>query len=418
MFRRTPLSWTAVAIVFCCPPGNATGQGPVRQAVGRVAGGKETIARSALSDPTLDQTDASRVGDQAWVWLRGGGLLHGQIQRTASEVIVATTAAKSFGEIRLAHADVKAIIADPVDLYTRLTQTRRPRDPRDYEEWFHYFRRNQFPQGADWLIAEADLRFGKSLVWQTRRDRLTRRGTEQPDAAETKRSSTPNTDLVRTVSFERPAGPTAANVQDSNGTKPTDPLDRSPRFVQYARHLQPVLINRCGRCHSGGDLSATPDGFRLMSGPNGRTTPRQTRDNFRALNRRAVRELREPASGSPLPETMSRRNFLTMATRPHGGLTQPPLGVRHAEAIERLKRWMSQPTGGVRSSSHLTAASEISWVRSEVPPRLKPVHRGPAAVQSHHGIDHSTTNGRIRRLPVPVNPTDPAAFNRRRWETR
>jgi hypothetical protein len=189
-------------------------------------------------------------------------------------------------------------------------------------------------------------------------------------------------------------GPVAKLVSDS---LPDDGLEADieqtpvdvdlPTLRRFASQVQPMLLNRCGRCHDA--AIGNRGGWKIELPPIGaRSSARMTRENLSS----ALRYI------DPLDPEQSL--LLSKATTAHGG-GESPLQVRDAKAIEALRRWLwiaaasigsMEPVGGELESMEIT-----EQVFSEEMPqdRSGSMPAGPS------------------RLPRVANPFDPDLFNRR-----
>ena len=189
-----------------------------------------------------------------------------------------------------------------------------------------------------------------------------------------------------------------------------DPNDESgtvhlPTLRRFASQIQPMLANRCGRCHD--TAIHDPEGWTLLLPSAGaRASARMTRDNL-------VSTLNYVDLDSPEQSLL-----LAKATSAHGD-QEAPLDARNTKAIESLRVWL-----------WMTAASMIEPA-DQNPPRFaaatpiesnSPVHRElsvePSAATAQRPA--STTQDDVdkfrsgpARLPQVDNPFDPDLFNRR-----
>ncbi len=161
----------------------------------------------------------------------------------------------------------------------------------------------------------------------------------------------------------------------------------------FASHVQPMLLNRCGRCHSDDTSRAWA---LVVPSVGARASSQITHANLAA-------SLRYIDHIAP-----SESELLVKATTPHGGVGAP-LSPRNAKAIESLKWWIA------------TAANTMT--RPEMGYQ-QPDQQGPASFPQTPSIaergavpeedrSHSQGNGQPARLPRVQNPFDPDLFNRR-----
>jgi hypothetical protein len=197
-----------------------------------------------------------------------------------------------------------------------------------------------------------------------------------------------------------------------------------PLKAEFARSVQVTLINRCGNCHS-----TTSDRSWKIALPPGksRASAALTYENLDAI-------LPFIDTDQPLASPL-----LTKATMYHGGSTyrteEPPLGNRHARAIDSLKRWLLQMGQQIRqSNSGDHAVAPMSMNRRPLPALAteiaQPAKRAGdaylAAKQSESAIETSGERGSAgkshsagdhgqsapMRMPKVDNPFDPELFNR------
>jgi hypothetical protein len=159
-------------------------------------------------------------------------------------------------------------------------------------------------------------------------------------------------------------------------------------FGAYTTIVQPLLLNRCATSGCHGDSGTVH--FRLESdGLARRLTTSQTRQNVDMVLRHV---LREDIENSPL---------FIFATKAHGGLDVPPLGLRDKAAIESLRKWLR----------------EVS--EDEVPLIAEATKGSGSGLDS--GVTHSSDSTKQKsrdsvsvpaRLPAVDDPFDPELFNR------
>ena len=179
----------------------------------------------------------------------------------------------------------------------------------------------------------------------------------------------------------------------------------------FAGHVQPLLFNRCGRCHD----AASGREWRLLVPPTGtRASSRMTHVNLTATL--PFVELAMPEE-SPLVQ---------MAITAHGR-GPAPLGPRQTKSIAALKAWVQQlgsPTGSPMTPT--ANAMPVAWNApipgSPTPGSPTPVSSPPdtarPSIESPSDFDRwlqnqSTKKHAPARLPTVANPFDPDLFNRR-----
>ncbi len=206
--------------------------------------------------------------------------------------------------------------------------------------------------------------------------------------------------------FKQPAGSVATTGfrQDLDQRDVVQASQIDPAMLSlFASQVQPLLINRCGRCHD----QRSERRWQLLVPPSGtRATARMTRENLAAA-------LRFVDRGNP-----QQSSLLIMATSPHGG-ENAPLNVRTATALDAFKRWLLfQPGESTRRSPlrDVDRGGANPNDRTAVEPQSAVAPTSftaqlPAA--SAMPIAASIESDQPKRLPVVDNPLDPSLFNRR-----
>ncbi|MFK8113373.1 MAG: hypothetical protein AB8B91_14305 [Rubripirellula sp.] len=205
-------------------------------------------------------------------------------------------------------------------------------------------------------------------------------------------------------------------VKQASFSKDDRPAEQSPvdlRTLQaFARHVQPMLLNRCGRCHSQDSELAWR--MKLPTG-GARPTSQTTRQNLSGTM---------PFIDGSAPESSE---LLSMSTTAHGG-TNAPLDPRASKAIRAFKAWLeiaakSKPTSEVHAATvNLQAplAASLEGVPSSVAPETQiaqaaelgpPIAPADPAEQTVPLV--TTPASQPARLPAVSNPFDPEIFNRR-----
>ena len=208
-----------------------------------------------------------------------------------------------------------------------------------------------------------------------------------------------------------PDAPTA--IAGWNRFQSSVTIDRSP--VQQVDHqiviepemlhtfvsqVQPILINRCGNCHS----HTRNLGWTLITPTRGtRTSARMARENYLATV--------PLAEGSKATES----ELLRYATKPHGG-ADAPLGPRNAKASATLQRWVVMIADRLAETDHQPLDEASPSTREERNGSTEP--NWPAADATFKDSPLETASAgpskteTIRRLPTVENPFDPELFNR------
>lgn len=224
---------------------------------------------------------------------------------------------------------------------------------------------------------------------------------------------------VATVGFEE-------DVASEEKTEPPDDLHggvSGESFHEFVRTVQPLLINRCGGCHT---HTSDLDWQLVVLSRHRRPTARITRENLTA-----TLEIVRP--GNP-----DGSELLDLATSPHAG-GPPPLSAGDESSIEAIRDWIRNAHPASRHPASLGSASVGP---SESARGLPPT--GGAIEMAAGRVDGAATANRLvpgvspaafnapdvttpdrpadtpgadpkrpSRLPAVQNPFDPALFNRR-----
>jgi hypothetical protein len=353
----------------------------------------------------LSADDRAHRLDRACVLLTNDMVVFGEAQQIGEFVIVRSGPGD---QVRLPRTQVACWANSLADLYRFRADHRSPADLeallRDVRWCVQY---GLFDQADEALRRAAALAPGHPEVVQLQ-GQLQRRSAARDSAAQAARPQTasqPNPTIVaarppevRTTAFREPAA-----LSDDDG-----PANRAdPRTLRlFASHVQPTLMNKCGRCHH---QQAALD-WRLHTMPIGtRPTARLTRENLAATLQFV--DAADPGQ-SPL---------LLQATSPHGGI-DAPLTARNATAIESLRQWLllagnRQPPP---EPSHIEPAPS-GQQGGEPVPEIAPVAYQDESEQPLPAVLAPIGTPRAaplrtavpQRLPQVQNPFDADLFNRR-----
>ncbi len=165
---------------------------------------------------------------------------------------------------------------------------------------------------------------------------------------------------------------------------------------RFAGNVQPMLINRCGRCHA----MSTGRAWRLLI-PTGKTRPssRMTRENLAATLRFVDRSSPEQSE------------LYVKAITAHGG-AGAPLDPRHAKAAESLKTWLATIGSSPAAESVDFSADGPPPPFASASPENLPTEPTPSLETWLNQRDQSRSHAPAR-LPQVANPFDPDLFNRR-----
>ncbi|TWU23309.1 hypothetical protein Pla52o_28450 [Novipirellula galeiformis] len=187
-------------------------------------------------------------------------------------------------------------------------------------------------------------------------------------------------------------------------------LASADRIRDFARFVQPLLINRCGQCHA----HDTDRKWQLIAPSVGsRPSARMTQDNLKAA-------LPFVDIGSPLSS-----EFLIKAQTPHGDESAGNDARRHATAAT-IQRWIESvhanvaptksvpkevvPLGQFSVPEDAAARAEFDGVPS--PKMLNSPNDDPDTVDLDVSASKPPVATKPERLPEISNPFDPDLFNR------
>ena len=159
-------------------------------------------------------------------------------------------------------------------------------------------------------------------------------------------------------------------------------------FAAYTTIVQPLLLNRCATAGCHGDTGT--ERFHLESdGISRRLTASQTRQNLDMVLQHV---LRQDFESSPI---------FVFATKAHGGLDVPPLGLRDKAAIESLRTWLRE-----LSEDQVSLIAEASMGRDSA------LGGGDARADDTTKQKSRDSSSAPARLPAVEDPFDPELFNR------
>jgi hypothetical protein len=165
----------------------------------------------------------------------------------------------------------------------------------------------------------------------------------------------------------------------------------APSLQRFARHIQPLLINRCGSCHaSDSDRQWTL----VLPSRGSRASARITQENLSAIMSYID------------PENPGESQLRARAVDGHAGKSAT-LGPRAPVPTRALDHWLRHvrpATPAVNQSAKKLAPEDADETKGSVP---------QADDVDDPGSDSSAGAGGVKRLPVVANPFDPELFNRR-----
>ncbi len=348
------------------------------------------------------------------VLLRNDNVLFGVARQVGEYVIIETGQG---GEIKLARQEVLCWSSSIRSLYRYRVDHRQQGDL------------SSLVQDARWclrfdlydLAAEEIRRIRSIDPRSTDAQRIEDQLRRQVNAASAVASETPATDtgpetasregaaeMIKIVGYDDPSDPDDASDPDDVSDSDQEPSEESaavhlPTLRRFASHVQPMLVNRCGRCH---DASIhDPQGWTLVLPSAGtRASSRMTRDNLTST------------LGYVDSESFEQSILLTKATSAHGG-EEAPLDARSAKAIESLRVWLWMAANSMipapqDHSPHIASADRDPGFVTQTQPSA-----GLAPGQDDQSGFPPRTADNSRsgpsRLPQVANPFDPDLFNRR-----
>jgi hypothetical protein len=171
---------------------------------------------------------------------------------------------------------------------------------------------------------------------------------------------------------------------------------------RFASHIQPMMVNLCGNCHSqsndpANDQTNDTASFVLnLPPPGSRASSQMTRENLAATM--AFIDQTNP----------DHSDLLIKATSAHGGV-DAPLKMRNAKAIYSLRSWLMLASNAQATSTIQRASHESAIESDEVPF----IAERPAFNETPVAKPTLRASNIPSRLPQVANPFDPKLFNRR-----
>ena len=167
-----------------------------------------------------------------------------------------------------------------------------------------------------------------------------------------------------------------------------------PVMLSFTRQVQPILINRCGRCHD----STRQREFKLIRvGTSGRVSSKITERNLRHLIQWI--DIENPLD-SPI---------YSFAVKSHGGSQAAPLDKTHGKAKETLRQWLELFAQTPRSQPVRPVSTRNPFARG-LPEETKATN---SPIDDIETADSDMMENRLpMRLPAVDDPFDPNIFNR------
>lgn len=376
-----------------------------------------TGSANAQGSANAHQTDSQDAGARSasrFVLLGNGNVLEGDVSELGHTVYL-THADRSV--IRLSRDQVKCIGQSLEDLY-------------------EYRCRNRFESDLRGLLADVRWCLRNGLLKQAAKDVLTAR-TLDPSNPETyqllrvvrsrlEAELTPANDpaKIQRVSFEMPDSEAAAVSEPETPSR----AERFPGideavFNQFATRVQPILMNRCVRCHAKDDDNSRE--FQIHTALTSKWAP----DIVAEENLQQV--LRYVDRFSPQSSPLRER-----ATDGHGG-RRFSFGKPGSSMMVQLDQWLmnlsTSRTSSARSQARFVAAAETradedaqgsvflrdeSEVGANSGAANGPSESEPSVAPMAQASESPVWKGgdasqQIRRMPKVDNPFDPEIFNRR-----
>jgi len=357
----------------------------------------------ASAVPVAAQVVKSSANGRHCLLLKNDNVLFGNAYQLGEFVIVRTGPSD---EIRLPRSDVACWAKSLADLYQYRVDHRSDKSLESHLKEARWCMQYElFKQ------AEAEIRAAKAIS-PNHRSVVLLDGQLKRRRERTKHSAAPIVS-VSTANFVQAVNPRDVGRRDANQRDIGEANRVDPMTLRgFASHVQPTLINRCGRCH---DQDSELD-WRLTVPPSGsRATSRITRVNLAA-------SLRFVDRGNPEQSIL-----LIKATSPHGG-TDAPLSGRNAKAIHAFKRWLiytsnsapQPPLGRVERDRNPNQPALTSTALTSTAPSAASLSIVAQASFTSEGSAVPTSpvgspidSDHPQRLPTVNNPFDPSLFNRR-----
>ena len=166
-------------------------------------------------------------------------------------------------------------------------------------------------------------------------------------------------------------------------------------LASFAGEIQPMLINRCGNCHS----HTSPRLWKLTTpSAGGRVSARTARENLSAAMKFVDRQQPE------------RSELWVKAVMPHGG-APAALDPRRQKAMTAFQQWLGMLGGPYTDTVPTPPPDHTGWAGE--PLEAQPTVDDEAASETWTNRRPPTDRDAPARLPQVANPFDPDLFNRR-----
>ncbi len=341
------------------------------------------VGRTVAEIPASSNATQPSVVRCACVLLKNDNVLFGTAQQLGEFVIVRTG---PNDELRLPRSEVACWANSLPDLYRYRVDQRVNTDLGTILADVRWCLQHELPDQA-----AKDLAAAKALSPNHRQVQLLEGQLQRQRQRATDRSG------YAPFGFVAPAGFVEDSNADDNDVGAANRVAPATLHA-FASHVQPILINRCGRCHSQNSNLA----WRLTVPATGtRPTAPITRENLAA----AIRFVD--------PSDPQQSTLLLKATSPHGG-DKAPLSARNAKAIDAFRRWLSMTTGSLQGSPLSTIEADKQRPTAKPESAIAPVSfEADVVTASKQPTTSANDSDQPKRLPTVANPFDPSLFNRR-----
>ncbi|TWT82395.1 hypothetical protein CA13_38580 [Planctomycetes bacterium CA13] len=343
-----------------------------------------TLSPSVASPP--QELTIQNDGPRACVLLHNGNVVYGTAHQRGEFVVIRR---ESGVEIQLSRNDVACWANSIHDLYKFRVDNRRDSSVATRLNEIRWcLRYDLFGLAAAELVEvySVDPSNGEARKLENRLRRAAEVAMRQPS-----NPSTSNQDFKAASTDVAPPSPMVQAIVDS-----------SEHIRDFSRYVQPLLINRCGQCHS----HTSEQAWQLNTPSIGqRATSRMTRQNLTAT-------LGFVDLDSPLDSELLQKSTTAHGDEPAGN------DARRSAAAATLLHWIASIEATVprlqldqpKSDSLGQYASPIS--SEEIgPSELPKSELGEATVNPR--TDDVTSDPKPSRLPKISNPFDPELFNRK-----
>lgn len=368
------------------------------------------LAVNVAAQPTPEASSAEPSGTRPCVLLRNGNVLFGEARQRGEWVAVVRDDGT---ELRLAADQVLCWSDSPRNLFRYRLDHRRAGDPAVHLEdarWCLRYGLLEFAARELRTVYRLDPDHPVAPILERKLRAALRHAVEPSPADDPSDAGVKQVGHAAVVADD--AGSPSGVVQAGRSLEKPDTDALSLR--QFTKSVQPLLINRCGGCHS---HDSARDWTLIVPPAGSRPSARMARENLKATSRFVT------------PGDPEASRLVELATRAHGG-GPAPLGIGDETMIEALKQWVrgrsrSAPAGASPAPPSNAAAGAVGGLPAAA--RGAAVVTPASAVQTPAGKlraspdvpslaappEASRTPGKPARLPRVENPFDPDLFNRK-----